>query len=196
MPRSARFTSPVSGIASCRYAGVISNARRSSVRVADEQAAALVRLVQPLVRVERDRVRAADAVERAPSPLGQHREAAVRRVDVQPQPVRVAQPPPARAAGRPRRCSSRRRSRRRRTACVPRARPPRSRGAACPARGGSRRRPAARAPDRAGSRARGRRARATSAPDPRRTRRGGRSSRRRSTPARPRAPSCSPPSRR
>ena len=52
--------------------------------VADEKAAALVRLVEPLVRIDRDRVRQLDPGERLASALGQRREATVRSIDVQP----------------------------------------------------------------------------------------------------------------
>ena len=59
--------------------------------VADEQAAALVRLVEPLVRVERDRVRVLDPGELPAPALVEHREPAVRRVHVQPHVLLVAQ---------------------------------------------------------------------------------------------------------
>ena len=52
--------------------------------VAHEEAAALVRLVEPLVRIERDRVCELDPGERLAAALGQRREAAVGGVDVQP----------------------------------------------------------------------------------------------------------------
>ena len=58
-------------------------------RIAHEEAAALVRLVQPLVRVERDRVGELDPGERLAAALGQRREAPVGRVDVEPGAVLV-----------------------------------------------------------------------------------------------------------
>ena len=58
--------------------------------VAHEEAAALHRLVEPLVRVERDRVRRLDAGQRRAAALGEHREPAVRGVDVQPHAVAAA----------------------------------------------------------------------------------------------------------
>ena len=54
--------------------------------VADQHAAALHRLVQPLVRVERHRVGTLEAGQRCFPLGGQRGEAAVGRVDVQPQP--------------------------------------------------------------------------------------------------------------
>ena len=59
--------------------------------VAHEDTPALVRLVQPLVRVEGDRVRAAELAEGGAPALGQYGEAAVRRIDVKPQTVFTAQ---------------------------------------------------------------------------------------------------------
>ena len=49
---------------------------------AHEQRAELDRLVQPLVRVERDRIRQLDAGKRVPAALGEARERTVRAVDV------------------------------------------------------------------------------------------------------------------
>ena len=54
------------------------------VRVAHEHAAALVRLVQPLVRVERDRIGEREIAERRSAAVGQHGEAAVRRIALEP----------------------------------------------------------------------------------------------------------------
>ena len=59
--------------------------------VAHEQAAALIRLIEPFVGIERDRVGERDALERRPPALGQDGEAAVRGVDVQPDPVLPAE---------------------------------------------------------------------------------------------------------
>ena len=94
MPRSARLTSSVAGDRVVQVGGRHLERAPQERGVAHEQAAALVRLVQPLVRVERDRVRAVDPVERAPAALGQHREPAV---GARPRGTR------ARARGRPRR---------------------------------------------------------------------------------------------
>ena len=58
--------------------------------LAHEDAAGLVRLVEPLVRVERRRVGALEAAEGRAASFGQHREPAVRSVDVEPDPVRAA----------------------------------------------------------------------------------------------------------
>ena len=59
--------------------------------VANEQAAALIRLIEPLVGIESDRVGQRDALEcRAPA-LGQDGEATVGSVDVQPDPVLPAE---------------------------------------------------------------------------------------------------------
>ena len=63
---------------------MISKPRRSARAVADEQRADLDRLVQPLVRVERDRVRELDPGERLAAALGEAGERAVGAVDVQP----------------------------------------------------------------------------------------------------------------
>ena len=64
---------------------------RSSVRASpDEQASDLVGLEEPLVRVDADRVGALDAAQPPGSRLGDRREAAVRRVDVQPDALRGA----------------------------------------------------------------------------------------------------------
>ena len=52
--------------------------------VADQQAAAPERLVEPLVRVERDRVGQLDAAQRLAAALGDRREPAVGGVDVEP----------------------------------------------------------------------------------------------------------------
>src|SRR4051794_21084808 len=52
-------------------------------RVAYEENAALVRLEEPLVRIDRDRVRALDACEQRPSRIADHRRPAVGGVDVQ-----------------------------------------------------------------------------------------------------------------
>ena len=71
--------------------GAISNARRSAWPVAHEHAAALERLVEPLVRVERDRVGELDAPAARAAALGQRREAAVGPVDVQPDAVLAAE---------------------------------------------------------------------------------------------------------
>ena len=49
-----------------------------------EEASGLVGLVKPLVRVERDRVGRLDPAEPLPATLGEHREAAVRGVDMEP----------------------------------------------------------------------------------------------------------------
>ena len=54
--------------------------------VADQHAAALHRLVQPLVRIERHRVGALDPGQRRPPRGGECGEAPVGRVDVQPEP--------------------------------------------------------------------------------------------------------------
>ena len=58
--------------------------------VADQDTAALHRLEQPLVRVQGHRVRALDPGQQLPSLRSQRREAAVRRVHVQPQSFRGA----------------------------------------------------------------------------------------------------------
>ena len=63
--------------------------------VAHQQAAALVRLVEPLVRVERHRVGAADAVERAPAALRRARRSRRRPRRRAARAVRVAQTRPA-----------------------------------------------------------------------------------------------------
>jgi hypothetical protein len=54
------------------------------VGLANEQGAALDRLEEPLVRVERHRVGPVDARKRAPAALGENGEPAVRGVDVEP----------------------------------------------------------------------------------------------------------------
>jgi agmatinase len=58
--------------------------------VAHEQRSALVRLVQPLVRVERDGVGIADSRERAAPALSQHGEPSVGGIDMQPEPACAA----------------------------------------------------------------------------------------------------------
>ena len=60
--------------------------------VADEHAAALERLVEPLVRIERDRVRKLEPAQGAARPLAENGEAAVGRVDVKPDAVLAADP--------------------------------------------------------------------------------------------------------
>ena len=131
----------------------ISNARRSARAVAHEQAAALVRLVEPLVRVERDRVGEREPAERVAAALGQHGEAAVGRVDVEPDAALAAER--GELVERIDRAGARRAAvrddeeRQPSRGLVGR----RSRPRASPGRAAGRRRPAARAAGRAGSRA-------------------------------------------
>ena len=60
-----------------------------SARVADEQRARAVGQEQPLVRIERDRVRALEPAEGVPPALGEDEEPAVGGIHVQPQPLRA-----------------------------------------------------------------------------------------------------------
>ena len=127
-------------------------------RLADEHAAELVGLEEPLVRVEHERVGALEAREQRPPGGAEHRGGAVRAVDVQPQGVLGAHVRELRRADRSPRCSSSRPSPRRRTAAGrPRDRPAPPPGAPPPG-AGTRRRTAAAGPAR--ERSRGRRGRA------------------------------------
>ena len=196
IPRSARLTSSDSGDRVVQVGGRHLERAPQEPGLADEQAAALVRLVQPLVRVERDGVRFGDPVECASPPLGEHGEASVRGVHVEPEPVLAAHlaelPERVDRAG-VRRAAVRRDEEGNAAGALVRLDRPAERRRGHAARQG---RPAARGSDPAGSRGCGRRARATSATGPRRTRRGARSSLRPPTRAPPRARSCSPPTRR
>ena len=90
-PRSAKFTSRCVAVRVAEVVGADLERVPQRSPVAHEQAAALVGLVQPLVRVERDRVGERDTGERGPPTLGQDREAAVRGVDVEPDPALPAE---------------------------------------------------------------------------------------------------------
>ena len=59
--------------------------------VANEQAPRLIRLKQPLVRIQGNAVRELDSVQSGPALLGEHGEAAVRRIDVHPEPLLLAE---------------------------------------------------------------------------------------------------------
>ena len=163
--------------------------RSSSVAVADEHAADLVRLEQPLVRVEHERVGAIEAGQRGASGVGERRGRAVGAVDVQPDAVLGAQVGERRQrvdrAGRGRAGGGRDAERHAPggAVCVDRPR------AAPPPAAGSRRPPRSPAAARARSRARAARAPPTRAP--------GRTCRRPPRPARARrsARSAPPPAR-
>ena len=182
IPRSARLTSSVSAIASWRYAGVISNARRRSATSRTSRQPHSYGWYSHLwgssVTESAGRSRGAPAA-RARS----DREAAVGRVHVEPEAELAAHV--GELVERIDRCGVRRAS-----VCRDEERePPRSlvrfdRAAQGPGREPAVGARAGRGSDRAGSRARARRGRATNAPDRRRRRRDARSSRRRPTRAR------------
>ena len=71
--------------------GMDAERRGQAARVAHHEAAALEGDVQPLVRVHRHRVRELDPVQRTATPIGEHGEAAVRGVHVEPESFHLAE---------------------------------------------------------------------------------------------------------
>ena len=89
-PRSEKLTSPLVRRRVAQVVGRDLERAPQQVPLAHQQRAALDRLVEPLVRIERDRVGRLDPAQRRTSALGQRREAAVGGVDVQPHAVLAA----------------------------------------------------------------------------------------------------------
>ena len=114
-PRSEKFTSRSVASTSSRKSGAISKPRLQRTTPSRTSSAPhLDRLVEPLVRVERDRVGELESGERLRGPRSREAgERAVGAVDVQPDALLAAERRQLGEAGRPRRPRSCRRSRRR-----------------------------------------------------------------------------------